>query len=127
MTPRPISTNRMFPVNHAYSSTSGPSSTGTGLTITTVALLEALSTSPSTSRVMSNDISFSTRLFRLSSLTVRNTVIDLDSCEGRTKSLSSWCTRASNMLKKMSELRSMSARRSWSSVGWRLVTVKTNA
>ena len=89
MTPRPISTNRMFPVNHAYSSTSGPSSTGTGLIITIVALLEALSTSPSTSSVMSNDISFSARLFRLSSLTVRNTVIDLDSCEGRTKSLSS--------------------------------------
>ena len=117
----------MLPVSQAYSSTSGPVFTGSGLTITIVALLEALSTSLSTSRVMSNDISFSARFIRLSSVTVRNTVIVLDSCEGRTKFLSSWCTRASNMLKKMSELRSMSARSSWSSVGWRFITVKTNA
>ena len=84
--------------------------------------IETLSLSPSTSSTIPKVISFSRRFSRLSSVTVSQTVMVLDSLASSTKSLSPVSTRASKMLKKMSEFLSMSALRSWSS-GYRLTTV----
>ena len=116
----------MFPAHHAVSSTSTPVSMGFSLCITTEPFIDTLSLSPSTSRVISKVISFAARFSRLSSVTVSQTVMVLESFASRTKSLSPASTRASKMLKKMSEFLSMSALSSWSS-GYRLTTVYTRA
>ena len=78
----------MLPAHHAVSSTSTPVSMGFNLCITIDPFLETLSLSPSTSIVMSKVITFSARFSRLSSVTVSQTVMVLDSLVSRTKSLS---------------------------------------
>ena len=77
-TPNPINRKMIFPAHQAVSSTSGPVSSGTGLTRVTVPAIETLSLSPSTSSTKSNDIRFSIKLSRLSSESSKKTVITLD-------------------------------------------------